>query len=85
MSDLRGNERPNLKQDTEALRRSLAELRDEIRVRIHLGGMELRDAFEKIEREADHLVSKVPPAATRALNDLAARLRRIAHALDGKQ
>ena len=54
-------------------------------MRIHLGGMELRDAFDKIEHEADHLVAQMQPAATRALNDLGVRLRRIAHALDGKQ
>jgi hypothetical protein len=67
------------------LKHSLEQLRDQIRVRIHLGGMDLRDTFEKLEREADHLVAQVPPAATRALNDVAVRLRRVAHALDGKQ
>jgi hypothetical protein len=85
MSDLNRNDKPETKQDTVALRQSLEKLRDDIRVRIHLGGMDLRDAFEKIEHEVDHLVSQVPPAATRALNDVAVRLRRIAHALDGKQ
>ncbi|HXU73322.1 MAG TPA: hypothetical protein VN947_28580 [Polyangia bacterium] len=85
MSDLAKNDKAEAKNDTADLKRSLAELRDEIRVRIHLGGMDLRDTFEKLEREADHLVAQVPPAATRALNDLAARLRRVAHALDGKQ
>jgi len=85
MSDLAKNDKAEAKNATADLKRSLAELRDEIRVRIHLGGMDLRDTFEKLEREADHLVAQVPPAATRALNDLAARLRRVAHALDGKQ
>ena len=85
MSDPRRNEKPEAKNDGAAIRRGLQELRDDIRVRIHLGGMELRDAFDKIEREADHLTAQVQPAATRALNDLAVRLRRIAHALDGKQ
>jgi len=63
----------------------LEKLRDEVRVRIHLGGMELRDAFDKVESEADHLVAQLPPAASRVLSDLAARLRRIAHALDNQQ
>jgi hypothetical protein len=85
MSDLSQNPKAEIKNDTAAVKRSLEQLRDEIRVRIHLGGMDLRDTFEKLEREADHLVAQVPPAATRALNDLAARLRRVAHALDGKQ
>ena len=73
------------KNDIANLKHSLEQLRDEIRVRIHLGGMDLRDTFEKLEREVDHLVAQVPPAATRALNDVAVRLRRVAHALDGKQ
>jgi hypothetical protein len=73
------------KKDTANLKRSLEQLRDQIRVRIHLGGMDLRDTFENLEREADRLVAQVPPAATRALNDVAVRLRRVAHALDGKQ
>lgn len=85
MSDLPANDKAVAKDETAALRDSLKQLRDEVRVRIHLGGMDLRDAFEKLEREADHLVAQVPPAATRALNDVAVRLRRIAHALDGKQ
>ena len=84
MSDLSGTDKAVGIDDVDALRQSLSQLRDEVRVRIHLGGMELRDAFEKIEHEADHLAAQVPPAATRALDDLAVRLRRIAHALDGK-
>lgn len=85
MSNLTGADKAVARNDVDALRQSLSQLRDEVRVRIHLGGMDLRDAFEKIEHEADHLAARVPPAATRALNDLAARLRRIAHALDGKR
>lgn len=85
MSDLSKTNKVESNNDTAAVKRSLEQLRDEIRVRIHLGGMDLRDTFEKLEREADHLVAQVPPAATRALNDVAARLRRVAHALDGKQ
>jgi len=65
MSDLSQNPKAEIKNDTAAVKRSLEQLRDEIRVRIHLGGMDLRDTFEKLEREADHLVAQVPPAARR--------------------
>jgi hypothetical protein len=85
MSDLTGNDKTVAQNDTASLKKSLEQLRDEIRVRIHLGGLDLKDTFDKLEREADHLAAQVPPAATRALNDLAVRLRRIAHTLDGKQ
>lgn len=85
MSDLTKNDKAVAHDETSALWNGVAQLRDEVRVRIHLGSMELRDTFEKLEHEADHLVAQVPPAALRALNDVAARLRAIAHALDGKQ
>jgi hypothetical protein len=85
MRDLRRIDKPDAKSEAAEARRDLAALRDDLRVRIHLGGMELRDAFDKLEREADRLAAKVPPAATRVLRELAVRLRRIAHALDGKQ
>lgn len=85
MSNLPSNEKTATKRDGAALLRDLEELRDEVRVRIHLGGMELRDAFAKIDKEADHLIAQVPPAAERALNEVAVRLRRIAHSLDGKK
>jgi hypothetical protein len=84
MSDLIGNDRAVTLKDGDAVRQSIEQLRDQVRVRIHLGSMDLRDAFEKLEHEADRLVAQLPPAATRALNDLAVRLRRLAHALDGK-
>lgn len=85
MRDLRRIEKADAKQEAKDARQQLAELRDELRVRIHLGGMELRDTFERLEREADHLVAQVPPAAAHALNQVAVKLRQIAHALDGKQ
>lgn len=60
----------------------LERLRDDLRVRIHLGGMELRDAFTKLEHEADRLLSAKAPATAHALHDLVVRLRRLAHQLE---
>jgi hypothetical protein len=85
MRDLRRINEEQAKKESDSARRQVEQLRDEIRLRIHLGGMELRDAFQTLEREADHFVSKVEPKTTRAINEVAVGLRRIAHALDGKQ
>jgi hypothetical protein len=85
MRDFRRIEKTEAKQEANDARQRLQQLRDEIRVRIHLGGMELRETFERLEREADHLVAQVPPAAAHTLNQVAVQLRKIAHALDGKQ
>ena len=85
MRDLRRVDKDEAKEEARIARESLEQLRDDLRVRIHLGGLELRDAFSKIEHEVDHLVSRAEPVAARALNEVASRLRRLAHALDGKQ
>jgi hypothetical protein len=85
MSDPRRIDRDEVKDEARIAHENLEQLRDELRVRIRLGGMELRDAFDKIEKEADQLVSRAEPVAARALNEVASRLRRLAHALDGKQ
>jgi hypothetical protein len=72
------------KEEATVVRQRIEQLRDELRVRIHLGGMELREAFDKLEREADHLLAQVPPVAARTLNQIAVGLRRISHELDGE-
>lgn len=85
MRDPRKIELDEAKDEARTARQNLKQLRDELRVRIRLGGMELRDAFAKIEEEADQLVSRAEPVAAHALDDVASRLRRLAHALGGKQ
>ena len=67
--------------DAPALRRRLRELREEIRLKLHLAGMDARDAFEALEREADHVIHEVPGVDHRALVDVAARLRKLADEL----
>jgi hypothetical protein len=85
MRDLRKIYRDEAREEASAARQKLAQLRDEVRVRIHLGGMELRDAFDQIEREADHLVRKAEPVAAHVINRLAVRMRGIAQALEGER
>lgn len=67
--------------DGPALRRRMRELRDEIRLKLHLAGMDARDAFEALEREAERVVHEVRAEEQRRLADITARLRRLADEL----
>ena len=62
----------------------LKALRDEIRVRIHLGEMDARDAFQKIEPAVDkaeheltHMATGAAEAVAKTLDSLAEALRKI--------
>jgi hypothetical protein len=54
---------------------TLRTLRDEIRVRIHLAGMEARDQWEKLDRDAEHLAARTERASTNALDELIGQLK----------
>ncbi len=71
---MRTETRPEqLKHDLEDLRASMRGLRDEIKVRIHLAGMDLKDEFAKLEprlNEAEKYAEAVSEATVRAAKDL---------------
>ena len=51
----------------------LAQLRDELRLQLHLGRLEARDEFERLEqtwREVKHRVSRMADEAEEELHDL---------------
>lgn len=59
---------------------SLQTMRDEIRVRIHLAGMDAKDAWNKLEPavyEAERLVEEVSEEARTAMNELVAKAREL--------
>lgn len=53
----------------------LKTLRDELRVHVHLASMDAREAFARIEREAEHLVAAPSRKALGALVERLERLR----------
>jgi uncharacterized protein YdcH (DUF465 family) len=59
-----------LKQDAQGALASLRTLRDELRVRIHLGGMEARLKFEELERDFDRIQSAAKRGADASVEDL---------------
>jgi hypothetical protein len=59
---------------------SLQTMRDEIRVRIHLAGMDAKDAWNKLEPavyEAERLAEEVSEEARAAMNELLAKAREL--------
>ena len=66
------------------LQASLDELRgirDEIRVRLHLGGMDAKDAFHDVERELDSLGHELTVAGDETLEKAAEGLEKLAKSL----
>ncbi len=62
----------------EDLAETLKTLRDELRLRIHLAGMDARAAFAQIERDAEHVVGST---SRKALSGLIERLERLRHSI----
>jgi hypothetical protein len=63
----------------------LRQLRDRIRVKLHLLGMDLRDKFEELDREADKLLAQAPAVEEQTLDALAKKLRQLADKLHKPQ
>ncbi|MBZ0118042.1 MAG: hypothetical protein K8H88_13650 [Sandaracinaceae bacterium] len=64
-------EKHTVKEQLTSMKTDLQQLRDEIRVKLHLGGMDLRDRFEKLEPQ----VRDFEQRAERAGGDVGAELR----------
>jgi hypothetical protein len=59
----------------------LRTLRDELRVRIHLAGMEARTQWEKLDHDAEKLAARAERASTNALDDLIGKLKHLRDSL----
>lgn len=69
-----------IKKDVKDIRVVLRGLRDEIRVQIHLAGMDLKKEWEKLEpklNEAETMVDKIAAASVAAAHDLERRARKL--------
>jgi hypothetical protein len=72
--------RDPLKWEVDELRREVTRLRDEIRLKLHLGAMDARDAFTQLEHDIEHTARDASQSAQRALEIARARLRELAEA-----
>jgi hypothetical protein len=67
-----------LKTDLQKSLEALQTLRDEIRVRIHLAGMDAKDAWNKLEPtllEAERLAEEVTDASRAAMAEIVKKVR----------
>ena len=69
-----------LKTEIERSLVAMQTLRDEVRVRLHLAGMEAKDEWKKLEphlEEVERTAEAFTDATGRAIDDAVARLRRL--------
>jgi len=59
----------------------LTRTRDELKVKLHLAGLDARDALDQVERRAVRLQEKAAAGADRLSDELAERLERLAREL----
>jgi hypothetical protein len=69
-----------LGQEIDALRSEVTRLRGQIRVRLHLGAMDTRDAFARIEHDVEHAARDISQATRRALEKARAQLNELVDA-----
>ena len=68
---------PETNDDWKQIREDAQALRDEIRLKLHLGGMEARDAFHRLERDAEHLAQKLGADSRGAWTDLVQGMKKL--------
>jgi len=66
--------------EIETLRQDVTRLRDEIRVKLHLGAMDARDAFAHVEHEVEHVARDASKTTRHALEKARKQLRVLAEA-----
>lgn len=57
--------------------KSLKALRDELRLKMHLAGMDLKTEWEKLEPQIDHAVSEAAVVSGEVMADLKKRLEEL--------
>ena len=79
-SDVRADVKEELKKGLERLQT----LRDEIRVRLHLGGLEAKEEWNKLEPhllDVERAAHEATEASRRAVNDAVERLKKLRSSL----
>jgi len=65
------------KKDLAALKTELKTLRDEINLKVHLAGMDLKDEWAKLEPQADKAWRELNETTMEAAKDLRVRIRKL--------
>jgi hypothetical protein len=64
-------------QDVAALKTELKTLRDEINLKVHLAGMDLRDEWRKLEPQAEKAWKELSETTLEAAKDVKARIQKL--------
>jgi hypothetical protein len=56
---------------------ALKAMRDELRLKVHLAGMELKSEWEKLEPQLEHVIAETAVVSGEALADLQKRLEEL--------
>jgi uncharacterized protein YhaN len=59
-----------LRQDLKAFQHDLRALRDEVRLKLHLAGMEVKQEWEKLEPQLDRALNSAAQVSSEAVTDL---------------
>ncbi|MEW6431587.1 MAG: hypothetical protein AB1730_08750 [Myxococcota bacterium] len=65
------------RKDIAALKTELKTLRDEINLKVHLAGMDLRDEWAKLEPQAEKAWRELNETTLEAARDLRARIQKL--------
>lgn len=66
---------PDLKHDLKAFQRDVRALRDEVRLKLHLAGMDLKDEWQRLEPQLERALHSAALVSGEALADLRKRLQ----------
>ncbi len=65
---------PDFKQDLKAFQQDVRALRDEVRLKLHLAGMDLKQEWETLEPQIDRAINNAAHVSAEAVADLKRRL-----------
>jgi hypothetical protein len=72
------NDDEKLDREIRELKAQVQRMRDEVRVRLHLGAMDARDAYREIERETERIGSAISQTSQHAWQSVLVRLKTLA-------
>jgi hypothetical protein len=75
-------EESQLQRDIEKIKADVERVRDELRLHLHLGAMDVRDTYRELESEADRIGSAVTQASKHAWRSLLVRLQTLTRAVE---
>lgn len=64
----------DLRQDLKSFQQDIRALRDEVRLKLHLAGMDLRQEWEKLEPQLDRAMNSAAQVSSEVVADLKKRL-----------